>query len=629
MAFNKAIDLDLYGRGFDGIFGDGSEFDIKRHALRKQKAMEDFKVHVKPGMHIDYDLYGRDDPRVFETTEEAAADQEPLLNTERTRVRRLSARSFLVPVKILKKKVGAFVRKLSGSSARNRSDGDSRRSASVQSVTPVTVREENLNDIDGVPVSDGEAGVPSLRPISDVRHEVEEGVLQDEEKTSAPTLLHESNLVTIVESAVEVTESDAEEPAYDDRVDNAPRRVRSKLPSEEERPYIEPGMVAKVIAKLNSANSVEFRQASSFVKKTSLLPLTPNNARAVTMINSSADGTESGSSETVSDAISLTQSSVASEAKESSGKSVIFDVSPSGRVERLRSLFQEEDSPSLFQYGMGSSYAATQAPRSGMGNNKELNGAAQQPAISSPRDLFSGLADHNQNSFTPNVEGLNTRSVDSKRVSVEEVADAAAVGAPLFVDQSKSRGESVSSSEETALPLVPRGLSCDSQADLDDGGKLEEPTRRELCDVSGGNAYVQQHENKGTHASSGSVQESGSGVEPLAENGIVENSLRTEGSQDSRTTSAKSAEPWAANLEGDNAPASASMGSTNAVVTVSSGEDKESQNAIDGDKSGAEAETSSQESSDVPVGASNNRITLIDATPLLWSNMFDEYVETD
>lgn len=293
----------------------------------------------------------------METIEEATGPPEPksesgsesasrpASKTMSMRVGRFVPRTFLAPVRLLKKKVGAFVRKLSGISARNRSGNESTRnaskSASVQSVTPVKVREEAVSEIDGVSESDGAPGVLSLSPISDVHYTTEGDLVQDKGIIQDANLLDQENSVTVVDSVHAELRSDIEDAEYSDRIDKGPRRVRSKLPSEEEQPYVELGMVSMAIEKLNLANSGEVRQAPSFLKTTSLLPLPTTAAHALTEIKSSTDIDVSGSPQILSNLFSMTQSSVASEAKELSRQSESVDVSSTGRVERLRRLFEE------------------------------------------------------------------------------------------------------------------------------------------------------------------------------------------------------------------------------------------------------------------------------------------------
>lgn len=170
--------------------------------------------------------------------------------------------------------------------------------------------------MDGVSGSDGAPGVLLLSPISGVRHTGEEYPIQDEGTVQDKKLLDENNVVTVVDSADIELGSDAKDAEYGDRVETIPRRVRSKLPSEEE--YVRLGMVSKVVAKLNSACSVEFRQAPLCLKKRSLLSLPTTTAHALTEIKSATDREESGSARSGSRVLSLKPSSFASEAKESS-----------------------------------------------------------------------------------------------------------------------------------------------------------------------------------------------------------------------------------------------------------------------------------------------------------------------
>lgn len=59
------VDIDLYGRGFDGIFGKGAETKARRQALKQLKAKQDSRSAVRNGRFVDRDIYGRGDPRIF------------------------------------------------------------------------------------------------------------------------------------------------------------------------------------------------------------------------------------------------------------------------------------------------------------------------------------------------------------------------------------------------------------------------------------------------------------------------------------------------------------------------------------------------------------------------------------
>lgn len=60
-----AVDLDLYGRGYDGIFGPGAEaIGHYERAIGLKKKL-DRDTSVRRGEFVERDLYGRGDPRVF------------------------------------------------------------------------------------------------------------------------------------------------------------------------------------------------------------------------------------------------------------------------------------------------------------------------------------------------------------------------------------------------------------------------------------------------------------------------------------------------------------------------------------------------------------------------------------
>ncbi|KAA8491830.1 hypothetical protein FVE85_8312 [Porphyridium purpureum] len=59
------IEADLYGRGFDYIFGEYAQEYTVLEAAQKLEMIRNKKAHVQPGEYVDYDVYGRGDPRIF------------------------------------------------------------------------------------------------------------------------------------------------------------------------------------------------------------------------------------------------------------------------------------------------------------------------------------------------------------------------------------------------------------------------------------------------------------------------------------------------------------------------------------------------------------------------------------
>lgn len=69
-------DPDIYGRGYDPIFGPGAQEAAVREAKLKLKEQRETKSGIKMNDYIDYDLYGRGDPRIFGENAHIANRQE-------------------------------------------------------------------------------------------------------------------------------------------------------------------------------------------------------------------------------------------------------------------------------------------------------------------------------------------------------------------------------------------------------------------------------------------------------------------------------------------------------------------------------------------------------------------------
>lgn len=59
------IDVDMYGRCSDKIFGKGAELETRKALLLELLARREEKSAASGGRFIEYDLYGRADPRIF------------------------------------------------------------------------------------------------------------------------------------------------------------------------------------------------------------------------------------------------------------------------------------------------------------------------------------------------------------------------------------------------------------------------------------------------------------------------------------------------------------------------------------------------------------------------------------
>lgn len=109
-------DIDIYGRGFDIVFGKGAEHRAKKNALLQLKAERDSKMLLNGNDFIEYDLYGRADPRIFgpdahNINAESAAEAS---KSKRNRMlRKKSLRAILFPFGRNRKGNGIFNRNVS------------------------------------------------------------------------------------------------------------------------------------------------------------------------------------------------------------------------------------------------------------------------------------------------------------------------------------------------------------------------------------------------------------------------------------------------------------------------------------------------------------------------------------
>lgn len=209
MGRNNYVDMDLYGRGFDGIFGYGAEEENKRQALMKFKAMQRFKERVKPGEYIDLDLYGRGDPRVFGPEAHVHTQKHALKLMEDVQSRKRDGHvsdaviMFPVGLKAITRKARQLVKRISS-----------------------------------FETSEIEASIVEP-PVGQQLNNEREGATED-------------RVIPIV-GKTQGIESTLDEPV----VSNAPRRVKSKLPSEEVPPYVEPGSVARAIRSISSQDETK------------------------------------------------------------------------------------------------------------------------------------------------------------------------------------------------------------------------------------------------------------------------------------------------------------------------------------------------------------------------------------
>lgn len=111
------VDIDLYGRCSDKIFGKGAEQEMKKTLLLELLARREEKAVALGQSFIEYDLYGRADPRVFGKNSHflnAQAAEKTLLERKKShRSRKSSLRALLFPIA----KFGRLVSLISKSSS--------------------------------------------------------------------------------------------------------------------------------------------------------------------------------------------------------------------------------------------------------------------------------------------------------------------------------------------------------------------------------------------------------------------------------------------------------------------------------------------------------------------------------
>lgn len=194
------VDIDLYGRAFDGIFGKGAERQSRRQALVQFKSKSDRRSSVRNGQFIDRDLYGRGDPRVFGPTARASTTAEPKNRKKPPRLSKLSLRSIIIPSTFLTK--------------------------------------AKIDDVQLSPVTPITHQIPS--PLSKRR----DSQIIDEAKPPKLEIDYESpNQMNGLPG--EVTE-------HSPFVDNTPRRVRSTRPGDDPITPVKAGVVLRVVKSLQS-----------------------------------------------------------------------------------------------------------------------------------------------------------------------------------------------------------------------------------------------------------------------------------------------------------------------------------------------------------------------------------------
>ncbi|PXF49836.1 hypothetical protein BWQ96_00488 [Gracilariopsis chorda] len=264
-----------------------------------------------------------------------------------TRKKNLSSKTLLRPMSAFKSKLRAFVRKLAGKSKKEKVDCNSPNVEPVSSGTLVMVPDVDLKDVHGISASDRDVFAPdgavnatSLSPLLG-------------EETFITTSLQEAKASTqVIEFIGDDLTTVVSTTDFGEQADDVPHRVKSKLPSEETLPFIEPGSVRNIIKKLNSVSCFEFRQASLFLQDKNVLQQATTGEHLELHIDScGSQRLGSRSTKAASDISLLSQSSCGCGTSDLSHTSEALEINTSERVALLRCLFQEEDSPSFFQCG--------------------------------------------------------------------------------------------------------------------------------------------------------------------------------------------------------------------------------------------------------------------------------------
>lgn len=90
------VDLDVYGRGDDSVFGPGAREENARSAKIHLREIRDEKAGIQVRDVIDYDLYGRGDPRVFGKDAHLVNQSEGRAHLKQTRTKNKQGLRFLM-----------------------------------------------------------------------------------------------------------------------------------------------------------------------------------------------------------------------------------------------------------------------------------------------------------------------------------------------------------------------------------------------------------------------------------------------------------------------------------------------------------------------------------------------------
>ncbi|KAI0562399.1 hypothetical protein FGB62_61g186 [Gracilaria domingensis] len=219
------------------------------HEIERLRAMSDFEKNVKPGEYIDCDLYGREDSRILSgMTSTGEGGSAPQVQSVKGPRRRSSGQTRFVATGMFGKKLRSMFGKMSRTidcfcwspSTSRATDGDEAESTRpVSAACQPTVIQEHEEFSNDKSLVGADALEEKLRPAPEDRH---------------------------VERGVEIVE-ELEEDGAPGRVDDTPRRVKSKVDSGDDMSVVEKGMVVKTLTRLRSTGSFVFKGTRSLASQ--------------------------------------------------------------------------------------------------------------------------------------------------------------------------------------------------------------------------------------------------------------------------------------------------------------------------------------------------------------------------
>lgn len=231
------VDIDLYGRAFDGIFGPGAEQIARRETLLRLKRLRDHNFNLDPSHnYVNRDLYGRGDTRIFGAGAIGTAHIPTQIPSSKIKKKRNKSHveALRIPAGFMgklaklceqrdqeKRQQGVLI-PLESISSKSSSTDDPLLSSSNNFLSP-------LNPID-VATFKSHSSPPSIVSINQVRSSSSKGL--------APGQFHAD------ENESEFIHSPA-------NIDNVPRRIRSRRHDEMDRvSSVDRGRVMRLIGSL-------------------------------------------------------------------------------------------------------------------------------------------------------------------------------------------------------------------------------------------------------------------------------------------------------------------------------------------------------------------------------------------